>query len=156
MIDPPQLADNAAQLTAVIRLTIPRSEIRKVMGPGIHELLAMVTAQGVAITGRVFSRHFRMDPETFDFEIGVPVAATILPSGRVTPSELPAARVIRTIYHGAYEGLGAAWGDFDSWIGASKYQPGPDLWECYLEGPETSPDPSQWRTELNRPLLVAG
>lgn len=26
------------------------------------------------------------------------------------------------------------------------------LWECYLTGPASSPDPSTWRTELNKPL----
>ena len=26
------------------------------------------------------------------------------------------------------------------------------LWECYTSGPESSPDPGKWRTELNRPL----
>ena len=28
-----------------------------------------------------------------------------------------------------------------------------DLWECYLAGPESGPDPACWRTQLNRPLL---
>jgi hypothetical protein len=35
MIDTPQITQSAAQLTAVIRLTIPRAEIQKVMGPAI-------------------------------------------------------------------------------------------------------------------------
>ena len=73
MIDTPQVIQVAPQLTAVIRLTIPRAQIREVMGPGIGELMGRVAAQGIAITGPVFSHHFRMDPEVFDFEIGVPV-----------------------------------------------------------------------------------
>ena len=52
----------------------------------------------------------RMDPDTFDFEVGVPVAA-------------------------------------------GGHTPAPDLWECYVAGPESGPDPAAWRTELNRPLL---
>ena len=39
MLDTPQITQAAAQLTAIIRLTIPREEIRKVMGPGIREML---------------------------------------------------------------------------------------------------------------------
>jgi len=27
-----------------------------------------------------------------------------------------------------------------------------DLWEVYVAGPESGPDPATWRTELNRPL----
>lgn len=47
------------------------------------------------------------------------------PTGRVKPGELPAAsKVARTVYHGSYEGLGAAWSE-----------------------------PASWRTELNQPLV---
>jgi hypothetical protein len=45
MIDTPQITQTATQLTAIIRLTIPRAEIRNVMGPGIGELMAAVAAQ---------------------------------------------------------------------------------------------------------------
>ena len=152
MIDTPQITQTAAQLTAIIRLTIPREEIRNVMGPGIGELMATVAAQGIAPTGPWFSHHLRMDPRIFDFEISVPVTASVVAAGRVKPSQLPAAKVARTVYHGGYEGLGAAWGEFDAWIAAAGHKPAPNLWECYVAGPESSPDPSNWRTELNRPL----
>ena len=72
MLDTPQITQAAAQLTAIIRLTIPREEIRKVMGPGISELMATVAAQGIAPAGPWFTHHLRIDPAIFDFEIGVP------------------------------------------------------------------------------------
>ena len=59
----------------------------------------------------------------------------------------------RTVFQGPYEGLGAAWGEFDAWIVANGHTPGPDLWECYVAGPESSSDPASWRTELNGPLV---
>ena len=152
MLDKPQIAQTAAQPTAIIRLTIPRAEIRNVMGPGIAELMAAVAAQGIAPAGPWFTHHLRMDPDTFDFEIGVPVAAPVSAVGRVKASQLPAATVARTVYHGAYEGLPSAWGEFIAWITAAGHTPGPDLWECYVAGPESNSDPATWRTELNRPL----
>jgi hypothetical protein len=48
MLDTPQIIRTNAQLTAIIRLTIPRKEIRNVMGQGIAELMAVVAAQGLA------------------------------------------------------------------------------------------------------------
>ena len=83
MIDPPEIVSTGAQQTAVIRLTIPRAEIQKVMGPAIGEVLGTVAAQGLTPTGPVFSHHFAMSPETFDFEVGVPVASTVMAFGRV-------------------------------------------------------------------------
>ncbi|RJG10978.1 AraC family transcriptional regulator [Pseudomonas cavernicola] len=152
MLDTPHITQTDAQLTAIIHLTIPREEIRNVMGPGIAELMAAVAVQGIAPAGPIFSHHLRMDPEIFDFEIGVPVSAPVAAAGRVKAGQLPAATVARTVYHGPYEGLGAAWGEFLAWVSAEGHPQAPDLWECYVAGPESNPDPATWRTELNRPL----
>jgi effector-binding domain-containing protein len=153
MIDTPQITDTADQLTAFIRVTVPREQIREVMGPGLSELMATVAAQGIAPTGPWFTHHLRMDPAVFDFEICVPVATPVAAAGRVNPGRLPATRVARTVYHGDYAGLGAAWGEFEAWIKTNGHQSAPDLWERYVAGPEANPDPATWRTELNRPLV---
>jgi len=153
MLGPPQITEATAQPAAVIRVTVPRAEIQEVMGPGLGELRAAIAAQGIASAGPWFAHHLRIDPDTFDFEIGVPVAAQVVAAGRMTPGRLPAVTVARAVYHGSYDGLGAAWGELDAWIAAEGHTPGPDLWECYLAGPESSPDPADWRTELNRPLI---
>ena len=152
MLDKPQIVQTDALLTAIIRLTIPREEIRNVMGPGIAELMAAVAAQSITPTGPWFSHHLRMLPDIFDFEICVPVDSPVEPVGRVKAGQLPVTRVARTIYRGPYEGLGDAWGEFMGWIAAQGLTPREDLWERYLTGPESNPDPATWRTELNRPL----
>lgn len=152
MLDTPQIAQTTARTTAVIRLTVPRAEIRSVMGPGYRELMAAIAAQGIAATGPWFTHHLRVPGETFDFEIGVPVATPVAAAGRVEPGELRAATVARTVYRGPYEGLSGAWGEFMAWIETQGHTPAPDLWECYVAGPESGPDAAAWRTELNRPL----
>jgi effector-binding domain-containing protein len=152
VIDSPQIVQTPAQATAVIHLTIPRADMPKVMGPGIAELMGALAAQGITPAGAIFAHHFQITPESFDFELGVPVSRTVQPVGRVRPGQLPATTVARTIYHGGYEGLGAAWGEFDAWIKAQGRAPAANLWECYVQGPESGPDPARWRTELNRPL----
>jgi effector-binding domain-containing protein len=154
MLDTPQILETAALLTAVIRMTIPREEIQQVMGPAIAEVMAALRAEGIAPAGPVFSHHFRMAPDIFDFEVGVPVAAPVTPVGRVRGAELRAARVARRVYRGGYEGLGPAWGEFMAWIEAKGLRPAEDLWEFYTLGPESSPDPAAWCTELNRPLAA--
>ena len=67
-------------------------------------------------------------------------------------SQLPASRVGRTVYHGPYEGLGAAWREFEAWIASEGLTTAADLWECYVAGPKSNPGPATWRTERNRPL----
>jgi effector-binding domain-containing protein len=153
MIDAPQIIDFPGQMMAFIHLTVPRSEIRNVMGPGLNELKAAVAAQGITPSGPWFTHHLKMEPAVFDFEICVPVTKPVTAAGRTRPGQLRATRAVRTIYRGPYEGLPAAWGEFDAWIKSQGLKTAPDLWECYIAGPESSADPSQWRTELNRPLI---
>jgi effector-binding domain-containing protein len=150
---PPHITHVDAQQTAVIRLTIARSEIRSVMGPGIAELMATVKAQGVGPAGPWFSHHFAMHPDRFDFEIGVPVSGPVRAAGRVTPGSLPAARVARAALRGDYNGLPGAWSELLDWVAANGLNTAPDMWEVYLTAPDSNPDPASWRTELNKPLL---
>lgn len=153
MIDTPQIVQMAAQLTAMIRLTVPRAEIQQVMGPGIQEVFATLAAQHIPPAGPWLTHHLRMDPAVFDFEICVPIKTPVTPAGRVQSGHIPAATVARTVYHGPYEGLGSAWGEFQTWMATHGHTAAADLWEVYLAGPETGSDPSQWQTELNRPLM---
>ncbi len=152
MIDVPHLVETHAQFAAVLRVTVPRAQIREVMGPGLAEVRAAIAAQGIAVVGPWFTHHLEMKPDVFDFEIGVPVATPIEAVGRVRPGELPAARVARTVYHGGYERLSEGWGELMAWIAGRGHTPRADLWECYLTAPEPGSDPAQYRTELNRPL----
>lgn len=152
MIETPKITQTEAQQIAVIHVHVPKSEIRNVMGPGINELMAAVAAQGIAITGPWFTHHLRNPTDTFDFEIGVPVASPVKATGRMKPSQWPSMKVARTVFRGNYEGLPAAWGEFTNWIVAHGHTQATDLWECYTKGPESSSDPANWRTELNRPV----
>lgn len=153
MIDEPRIEKTPAQRVAYVHITVPHSEIAEVMGPGIDEVMTTLRAQGIEPTGPWFNHYLRITPEIFDFEICVPIDATVEPAGRVRPGERRAAVVARTTYQGPYEGLGAAWGEFESWIAKSGRVSAPDLWEVYVKGPESSADPSTFRTELHRPLL---
>jgi effector-binding domain-containing protein len=154
MIDAPQITETTAQLLALIHVTIPRNEVQSVMGPGLQELMAEIKAQGISPVGPWFTHHLKMDPAVFDFEICVPVSAPVAAVGRVRPGNVPVVKVARAIYRGPYEGLGAAWGEFSVWIAENGHATRPDLYESYLAGPESSPDPSTWRTELSKPLAA--
>src|SRR3954468_1042532 len=145
MLATPQIIQTDAQAAAVIRLTIPRSEMMKAFGPAVGELMTTLAAQGVEPVGSVFAHHLKMTPDSFDFELGVKVASPAEASGRVKPGQLPAAKVARTIYSGPYEGLPSAWGEFSAWMQANNHKQAEDLWEVYSVGPHSTPDPAGWR-----------
>ena len=153
MIEPPKIVQTAKQITAGIHIVVPREKIQEVMGPAIGELFAALAAQGVAPAGPLLSHHVCNPTDVFNFDICIPVTKPVTPAGRMKPGELPAVRAARTVYHGEYEGLGAAWGALGEWIESNGQKPAENLWECYITGPESGPDSSKWRTELNRPLV---
>ncbi len=152
MIETPQIVQTVAHPTACIHLVIPRAEMMHAFGPAVNELLAALSAQGVPPSGSAFAHHFRITPENFDFEVGFRTETPIAPAGRVKPGNWPILKVARTLYHGPYQGLPAAWGEFDAWMKANGLAQAEDLWEDYVAGPHTSPDPADWRTVLYRPL----
>jgi effector-binding domain-containing protein len=152
MIDPPTITQSVAAKTATIRIKVPWNELPAVMGPGFGELMGAISSQGIAPTGPPFCFHHGIDPAGADFEISVPVEAPVTPVGRVEPSDLPSRKIARTVYRGPYEGLADAWQQFDEWIRSNGHSPDSVLWECYAKGPEASPHPADWQTELNRPL----
>jgi effector-binding domain-containing protein len=153
VIETPQIVQSPSQEVASLHIATPRAQMQQVMGPGIGEVMAAVRAQGVGPTGPWFAHHLKMTPDAFDFDICVPVSAPVTPVGRVRPGQRPSAKVVRTVYHGPYEGLGEAWGEFVGWMKANRCHVAPDLYESYLVGPESSPDPAQWRTELSRRII---
>ena len=154
MLDTPTLVKSSEALIAYMHFEIPREEIQVVMGPGLHELRRTAEAQDIEVVGPWFTHHLRMSPNFFDFRICLPVAKPVEPTKRVRAGVLDAANVVRSIYQGPYEGLGAAWGELMSWIAANGLKARPDLWERYLAGPESNTDPATFRTELNRPLVI--
>jgi effector-binding domain-containing protein len=152
MLDTPVILATDQIRTAVIPLLVPRAEIVSYMDGAMRELSYTLAAQGIPPAGPCFSLHRRRPAETFDFEVGFPVARPVIPTGRVLMSELPAARVARAVYQGGYEGLAAAWSELFDWIEAAGLHPQARLWECYCRGPESGADPTRWRTELISPL----
>jgi effector-binding domain-containing protein len=153
MLATPQIVESPEQLVAKIALVVARDQMPVVMGPGINEVFTVLSAQGIKVTGPWFAHHYEITDTTFDFAICVPVASPVAPSGRVIPGVREAVRVARAVLSGPYEGLGDGWGEFMTWIAAEGLRPRADLWEVYTTGPESGDDSSQWRTELNRPLL---
>jgi effector-binding domain-containing protein len=154
MLAPVQILEATPQITAIIRLVVPREEIRVVMGPAIQEVFRVLSAQSIPVVGPVFTHHLRTDPQLFDFEVGVPTATCVRAEGRVIAGVLPSTTTAQTEYCGGYEQLAAAWGEFDSMLRANGYTLGDDLWERYIVGPESGADSSAWLTELNRPISI--
>lgn len=145
----PSIVETEERPTAVIHLVIPGRDMPKYMDPAIQEILKTLTDQCMQPSGPMFSYHHRRPSDTFDFEIGFPVAKAIIPSGRVVNGTLPGEKVVRTVYQGPYEQLGEAWGELQGWVRERKLVETGRFWESYLSNPDEVKDAKEYRTELN-------
>ena len=152
MIEPLRIVKTTSHHTALIPLQVPRAEIQQVMGPGLAELKAAVAAQNIAVVGPWFTHHVRDPGAIFDFEICLPVASPVAPANRVKPGEWPAMTIAQTTYHGGFEGLGSAWGEFIGMIKAAGHKTVDGLYETYAVGPEAGMDSAAWRTVLSKQI----
>ncbi|MDE1175868.1 MAG: GyrI-like domain-containing protein [Edaphobacter sp.] len=154
MITTPEIVSSPEQTVAYIHLLIPGQEIATALPAALNELRDTLHDQQIAITGPWYSWHLRCPRETFDVRITMPIARAVQPTGRVEAGTREAATVLRTTYTGNYTSLPGAWGEFHDWIdkNSSHQKLRADLWEVYLVCPDTSPSPTDWLTEMNRPI----
>jgi effector-binding domain-containing protein len=153
MIAAPIIVQANAQSAAAVHVTAPRIDIQNAMGPAIGEVYATLAAQGMQPTGPWFTYHLQAPSYLFDFHACVPIDGTVMPVGRVTNLQRPAATVACAVYQGDYSDLGPAWSELHAWIKANGRMPASTFWESYLIGPDTTLDPQAWRTELNQSLI---
>lgn len=156
MIDTPEIVLSQERRIAVVPLKVAREEMQEAFGAAMDELMRTLASQDVVPAGPVLSRYFEITPETFDFEVGVPVEESVEPEGRVRASSIPAVKVARTVHHGEYEGLPGAWEALGAWMEDRDLPHEIGGWEIYLVGPDASDDPSDWKTELCWPIGEAG
>jgi effector-binding domain-containing protein len=152
VIEEPRIVQTEPLHFAGLHLRIPVAEIQKTMGAGLAEVSAALQARHTPPTGPWFTHHYVRPMEFFDFKICFPVAEPFPGEGRVEPGIWPAMPVARTVFHGNYSGLPAAWGELEAWMKQNGHTGGTEFWERYTVGPDSDPKPENWRTELNWPL----
>ncbi len=152
MLSPPQIAHQPFQRAAVIRLILRHADLRLAIPLALAELRSILADQRLEAIGPPFAHFLRRTSTHFDLEVGLPIADPVRPSGRVDPGQLPACTVARAVHLGPWSHLATAWLDLDLWLAPHAQTPANDFWETYLTDPLATPDPTQHRTELNRPL----
>ncbi len=148
-IETPEHHETDDLIVASIHIKVAQEKMQEVFAPAVHELIDAIAGQGIEMAGPIFDHYHEITDQYFDFDLCVPVSAPVEPEGRIKPSTLPAAKVIKTVYGGPYEGLPGAWEEFDSWLDEQDISYRTDAVQRYLVGPE-EPDPANWRTELVR------
>jgi effector-binding domain-containing protein len=125
------------------------------LGVAFPELYQHVGAHGIIATGEPFVVYHAFGPDGIDAEVCAPVAGPAPTAGRIQAHTLPAATVVRTLHEGPYEALSGAYDAIHHWVADHGYVVAGPHRERYLTGPDVKVPPSEYRTELDLPIVPA-
>ncbi len=96
--------------------------------------------------------------DTVDVTAGFPIehqTVSTAPAPGTVVEELPGGEAAETVHSGSYDSLSATYSELTGWLARQQLTPGDEMWEEYLIGPESNPDPHTWQTRVVFPLAHA-
>ena len=87
-----------------------------------------------------------------DVTAGFPVVDDVSATRAVEVVHLPSGPAVETFHVGPYETMTETYAAVTDWIAEQKLTVAGDMWEEYLVGPDSEPDPANWRTRIVFPL----
>jgi effector-binding domain-containing protein len=147
-----ELTQHREQDTAVVHDRVPTGEIKQLFDRALPAVTAALGAQGAHPVGPPFAWDFGMPTDTFEVEVGFPVAGPIAAAGGVAAGTLPEGPVVRAVHVGSYDTLPQTYDEMFAWMKTEGLEPADAMWEVYLSDPSRQPDPETWRTEVWWPV----
>lgn len=142
----------ASRTVLGVRETVQPEDLSEFFGRAFERAQSAIRDQGAIVAGPPVAV-YRGDPEHgFDVLAGFPVMGAVQGSAGVEVTELPSGQAIAAIHIGSYDAMGETYATVTSWMQDRHLTPAEPMWEEYLAGPETSPDPAGWRTRIVFPL----
>ncbi len=121
----------------------------------IPGLLGRLRLLGVVPAGPPFVIYHEFGAQGIDAEASVPIGEPISTTGKIQSRVLPAMTVARTVHLGPYEKLGDAYTALWNWIRSHGFEIAGPVQERYLNGPGDYVGPSEYRTEIEMPIVPA-
>jgi effector-binding domain-containing protein len=148
----PALVHCTEQPTAVIREKVAMNALTEFFGRAFGTVVEEAQRQNVQLAGPPFALYRGMPADTVDVEAGFPIAGSLSDAGTVVTGTLPETDACEAVHTGPYDTLGETYAAVQDHIRAAGKNPSGAMWEFYLNGPSTEPDPLKWQTRVVWPL----
>ena len=136
-----------------MRTTVPMAEIGPAMGEQFGRLYGWLGAHRVTPVDAPWARYLSVGTDEVEMEIAAPVAEEVAGDGTAISGVLPECEVATTMHVGPYDRLPEAYVAVAAWLREQGAEPSGAMWEVYLDGPDSQPDPSRWRTLVCYPYM---
>ncbi len=135
------------------RVQAPHSAIAEKLGECLPAVFGYAMQSGIAMAGPPFCRYLEMSPGGVTFEAGLPVASGAEGKGDILAAVWSAGEAWVTVHTGPYDGLRAAYEAIEKHMHQMGTKPSAPPREIYLTDPGKVPDPAQWQTRIEWPIV---
>jgi len=152
LIPEPTLVHCTEQPTAVLREKVGMDSLTEFFGRAFGTVVEEAKRQRVQLTGPPFALYRGMPTDTVDVEAGFPIPGNLSDTETVVAGVLPETDAFEALHTGPYDTLGETYTAIHDRIRAAGRTPSEAMWEFYLNGPSTEPDPLKWQTRVVWPV----
>jgi uncharacterized protein (DUF302 family)/effector-binding domain-containing protein len=153
-----EITDTVPGTVFELHRTVRPGQVGPDIGAGLAELYSKAEVAGLHPAGPPTVTY--LDPLLPGKPMNVDLGVAVVPGTGHAEIE-DTARIIgrhsqpvaRTVHHGDYTGIGAAHEALAEWIFTHGYRSAGPPTETYLAGPDTVPDPTDYRTEVSIPVV---
>ena len=146
-----ELRDEQAQPALSIRTTTRLELLPQVIGKSYQKIMAYLAELGEQPAFAPFTAYYNLDMQNLDVEMGFPVTRPLPGKGDISAHELPAGKVVCSMYKGPYSGMTEPYNEMTRWIAEQGYTPAGVSYEYYFNSPQDVPE-SELLTKIVMPL----
>jgi effector-binding domain-containing protein len=149
----PQIVTLDPAVVAVVRETVPISELSDFFGRGFHAVMDAAQTQRIALVGPPVGVYFGAPSETVDVAAGFPTAQPVADDdgAGITSVSLPGGRAVQILHMGSYDSMEQTYARLMAWVGEQGLAPAELMWESYLTEPNPEA-PESMQTLITWPL----
>jgi effector-binding domain-containing protein len=121
-------------------------------GRAFEAVAAELARQGAAPAGPPVALYRGAIADTVDVVAGFPVRRPLTPSSGLVAEMLPSGSIVETVHTGPYDAMSRTYDELSNWFATQGLTPSDEMWEEYLVGPDSEPDPDRWQTRIVFPV----
>ncbi|HEX5332679.1 MAG TPA: GyrI-like domain-containing protein [Cellulomonas sp.] len=141
-------AERDPQTILGVREVVPMTRFQEFFGRAFGVAAADLGRQGAAPAGPPVALYRGPVTTTVDVTAGFPVGQPVTPGPGVVTATLPGGPTVEAVHTGSYDSLPTTYAEVTAFIAEQGLTPEGEMWEEYLVGPDTEPDPSRWQTRV--------
>lgn len=127
---------------------VPMDALPDFFGRAFHAAADALAEQGLEPSGPPVAVYGSTPTDAVDVTAGLPVDGPVTVGGDLVVRELPGGPVVQAVHIGSYDDLPQAYGEVMKWMGARHLSPVADMWEQYLNDPDSVEGPQALQTRI--------